>query len=385
MKQVQLIRLFVACPGDILDEHSIIDRRIDEINRTSGRHLRFKVERLSWKKDTYGGMAEYAQAVINEQIDYEIIVGIFWKRIGTTTPNFVSGTVEELENAFILKKKFLIYFSNVFTNPDTIDGKQLDAVHSYKGDLDAKGILYKPYDSIEYFGSLFTINLQQLIFNNILESASGLESKPQEKYTTVASLINFIEQKEKNVETVEDAINILNKLLLSINLMSDSLIQMAQIKHEMNIFLNKKGDELNKNNYIKDNRLRISRGNLIVKSVASQFGEYTNKINNILPSFSENFLQIGPLYSRIALFFKKYNVPVEQAFFDNFRELRNQSEKSMNSEAMVLQRLTELTEVNSKLRIAKKEIEIVIKNSTKILHDGLVLLDEAEKTNSAYL
>ena len=69
MKQIQQIKLFISCPGDIKDELDSIRLIIEEINKTSGRQNGYMIECLNWNVDTYSQIGDDPQEVINNQLD----------------------------------------------------------------------------------------------------------------------------------------------------------------------------------------------------------------------------------------------------------------------------------------------------------------------------
>ena len=112
MKQIQKIRLFISCPGDIKEEINSVNLIAEEINKTSGRQNDYMLECLHWKLDTYTEVAEDPQEVINNQLDkeYDILVGLVWQKIGSPTKRDKSGTIEEISRAILNKKKITYLF-----------------------------------------------------------------------------------------------------------------------------------------------------------------------------------------------------------------------------------------------------------------------------------
>lgn len=99
---MKLFKIFLASPGDTSEERVIAEEVVEEINKTVGSRDKFRLELLKWEHDTYPTMAEYSQQAINEQMggDFQIFVGIMWKKFGTPTLKAESGTEEEFELAY---------------------------------------------------------------------------------------------------------------------------------------------------------------------------------------------------------------------------------------------------------------------------------------------
>lgn len=100
-KQVSVLSVFVASPEDVADERECLEGVIRELNlQWTSRCVRLELVR--WETHAYPGVGSDPQEVINEQIgdDYDIFLGLLWKRFGTATPRAGSGTEEEFNRAF---------------------------------------------------------------------------------------------------------------------------------------------------------------------------------------------------------------------------------------------------------------------------------------------
>src|SRR5437879_5531034 len=98
------VRVFIASPGDVATERDQLSKVISEINVTISAIAPEKeivLELIKWETHVHPGMGEDAQDVVNQQInDYDIFVGIMWKRFGTPTERADSGTEEEFRKAY---------------------------------------------------------------------------------------------------------------------------------------------------------------------------------------------------------------------------------------------------------------------------------------------
>jgi hypothetical protein len=122
------------------------------------------------------------QEIINKQVlkNADLLVGIFWTRIGTPTGNAVSGSVEEIEEHIRSGKPSMLYFSNKPVLPDSIDSEQYDAVKKLKKEYQSKG-LTDSFESVEDFRSKFQrhlplkLNTENYFFGYNTEFAPTLE------------------------------------------------------------------------------------------------------------------------------------------------------------------------------------------------------------------
>jgi hypothetical protein len=103
------LRVFVASPSDVAEERGALKRLVRDINDVltyldPARNLH--IELVGYETDSYPDLGS-PQDVINRQIpvDYEIFIGIMWKRCGTPTKVAPSGTIEEYRRACEKRKQ----------------------------------------------------------------------------------------------------------------------------------------------------------------------------------------------------------------------------------------------------------------------------------------
>jgi hypothetical protein len=148
------VRVFVASPGDVTSERDTVSYVVSEVNRVLGEHLGFPIETLRWETDARPGVGEDPQDVINRQIaDYDIFVGVMWRRFGTPTKRAKSGTGEEFERALAQFKKhgyptIMFYFrTEPFYTTDQRELTQFTRVARFQSALRKLGVLYWQYRS----------------------------------------------------------------------------------------------------------------------------------------------------------------------------------------------------------------------------------------------
>ena len=114
----KLIRVFVASPGDLGEERIAFRRVIDEVNKIKANSLGYSIEPLGWE-DTLPGRGR-PQALINEDVHRcHLFVLLLWKRWGTFSGQYSSGTEEEFEIARARNEKtsgapdIWLYFKSV--------------------------------------------------------------------------------------------------------------------------------------------------------------------------------------------------------------------------------------------------------------------------------
>ena len=168
----KICRLFLASPNDTIPERKIVKGIVEELNDTLCKALNLTVELISWENATYPGVGQYAQQVINEQIgdDYDLFVGIMWKKFGTKTLTADSGTEEEYNRAIENYKSgrcrnVMFYFSTEKFSMDD-DLEQISKVKAFKSKISAvDGAYYAQFASKKEFTKDFRRHLSQCLMN----------------------------------------------------------------------------------------------------------------------------------------------------------------------------------------------------------------------------
>jgi hypothetical protein len=97
-------------------------------------------------------MGAHPQTILNEGLllDADIVVAVFGTRIGTATPDYISGSVEEIKRHVAAGKLAMLYFSHVAVDPNSIDQTQWAALQQFKEECKTGG-LYAEYATHEQF------------------------------------------------------------------------------------------------------------------------------------------------------------------------------------------------------------------------------------------
>jgi len=158
---VRIYKCFIASPSDTENERKICEKVFTEINRNLGNVYDFRIESLKWENDVRPSFGTDAQDVINKQIgnDYELFIGIMYKKFGMPTSKAGSGTEEEFNNAYDRYKnnggncvEIMFYFNNKAPdNLSDINTTELEKVNSFKDKVSALGGFYCKYDGCDEF------------------------------------------------------------------------------------------------------------------------------------------------------------------------------------------------------------------------------------------
>ena len=167
------IPVFISSPDDARDERMILEEIIPNLNIIFSKHLGLRLDLVKWETHCTPGISTDVQSNINEQIkdDYDIFIGIMWKKFGTPTPRSGSGTIEEFERAYARYKqdpnalRVMFYFKD--TPPSSmseLDPDQLALINEFRRKLGEKGVLYWTFKSEMEFQSLIQMHLSLRLF-----------------------------------------------------------------------------------------------------------------------------------------------------------------------------------------------------------------------------
>ena len=100
MKKTKIVKVFIGSPSDTINERNKISEIIEELNQTIGYNSDILVQSIMWENNVRPTIGLDGQDVINSQTqDYDIFVGMMWKKYGSPTPRAGSATDEEYSHA----------------------------------------------------------------------------------------------------------------------------------------------------------------------------------------------------------------------------------------------------------------------------------------------
>jgi len=182
-----VFRVLIASPSDVERERETLVKAIDRWNAGHSASMGVMLEPIRWETHAHPAVGDYPQGIINRQIvdDSDIVVGVFWSRLGTPTPVAASGTVEEIERLRARGKRVLLYFS-LAALPQDHDRKQFDLLQGYKKKL-KKDTLYWEFKTIEELAEKFSRHLATVAH----ELAREIEARPQPAPERVSNLVSM--------------------------------------------------------------------------------------------------------------------------------------------------------------------------------------------------
>ncbi|HEY9226309.1 MAG TPA: hypothetical protein VIP11_06670 [Gemmatimonadaceae bacterium] len=142
----------IASPNDVAGERAIVREVLAEWNAVHSARRGLVVLPLGWEVSVAPEMGDQPQAIINKRIlaDADLLIGIFWTRIGTPTAEYASGSVEEIEEHLAVEKPAMLYFSSAPVHPDSVDPKQYEALRAFRDSCKSRGV-YESYNDLAEF------------------------------------------------------------------------------------------------------------------------------------------------------------------------------------------------------------------------------------------
>jgi hypothetical protein len=150
--------VFIASPSDVRPEREIAREAIYKWNAAHAESEKAVLQPIGWETHSYPEMGERPQEIINRLvIKSDILVAIFWSRLGSPTGVAASGTIEEIEKHHGAKKPTMIYFSTAPV-PHDVETKQLEDVRKLQQKYESEGLI-KTFENSGDFRTVFTQDL----------------------------------------------------------------------------------------------------------------------------------------------------------------------------------------------------------------------------------
>jgi hypothetical protein len=146
----RVYQVFLASPSDTETEREVLRRVIGRWNDLHAEALGVVLLPVGWETHSAPQLGAPPQALINRQVleRCDLLVGVFWTRLGTPTETAPSGTAEEIQRFIDAGKRALVYFSARPAAPDLLDPEQLNALRQFREDLQRQGLTDR-YGSFE--------------------------------------------------------------------------------------------------------------------------------------------------------------------------------------------------------------------------------------------
>jgi hypothetical protein len=129
-------RVLIASPSDLEEERQAATEVINEWNAQNAAAEATVLLPVKWETHAMPEAGVRPQGAINCQLvgSSDLLIGMFWTKIGTSTGVADSGTVEEIDQFVSAEKPAMLYFSSRPVDPNKIDFKQHKKLRQFKNE-----------------------------------------------------------------------------------------------------------------------------------------------------------------------------------------------------------------------------------------------------------
>lgn len=206
-----VVKIMIASPTDVSQERRVVRDVIHEWNDVNADDRKIALMPVGWESHSSPEMGDRPQGIINKQIldGCDLLIAVFWTRLGSPTGQAPSGTVEEIEKHIGAGKPAMIYFSAAPVRADSVDARQYEALKAFRESCRERGLIDE-YESITEFRDKLVRQLAQTVIRQYARSSSSSERAAlyQEPLGTQLSA----EAQELLLEAVQDEGGVIMKL-----------------------------------------------------------------------------------------------------------------------------------------------------------------------------
>lgn len=173
-----VLRVLIAFPSDVPNYRDLLTNVVHEWNDVHSMAEGVVLMPVKWETHAHPDTGDYPQGIINKQIvdSCDIVIGVFWSRLGTPTLVAESGTAEEIERLRSKGKRVLLYFSKEAL-PQSHDPQQWQKLKSYQQQLQSN-TLYWEFDGTADLHRLASKHLASVVHELTSEAATEFAPAP---------------------------------------------------------------------------------------------------------------------------------------------------------------------------------------------------------------
>lgn len=161
-----VVKVMIASPSDVAQERHLIREALQEWNAINAEDRKVVLMPIAWETHSSPDMGDRPQAIINRQLKgCDLLVAVFWTRLGSPTGVAESGTVEEINEHLASGKPAMIYFSAVPVRMDSVDGEQYGRLRAFKEELRQRALIPE-YEDLTSFRATFARHLAQTVIRS---------------------------------------------------------------------------------------------------------------------------------------------------------------------------------------------------------------------------
>lgn len=165
--RANVYQVVIVSPGDVPKERQLARTIVHNWNSINSQDKKICLLPVGWEYNSSPEMGGRAQEFINKQVleDSDLLIGIFWTRIGSPTGTSISGSVEEIEKHVNAGKPAMLYFSDSPVIPSSINQKQYNELQKFRKKCFKKGLV-ESFDFLDDLSEKLTRQLALKIIQN---------------------------------------------------------------------------------------------------------------------------------------------------------------------------------------------------------------------------
>jgi hypothetical protein len=192
-----VLPVIIASPGDVTEYRALARDVLHEWNYIHSSPTNVVLMPVGWETHASPELGSTPQELINERVleDCDLLIGIFWTRLGTPTGRAASGTVEEIQRHVEAGKPAMIYFCEAPAALQTVDHAQYNALVEFRTWCATQGLI-EPFLNQTEFVSKFRRQLQIAIQKNsylraIFSPATSLDGEATAQQSSTPEVDDF--------------------------------------------------------------------------------------------------------------------------------------------------------------------------------------------------
>lgn len=166
MFQANVYKVMIGAPSDVDSEVQVATEVIQKWNNINAISHKLVLLPSHWSIDAYPTLSQKPQKAINKQLveKSDLLICIFGSKIGTPTDDYISGTVEEIEEHLKAGKQVMVFFCKNIDKSKT-NLEQISKLISFQRDMFNRG-LCADYNNIDDFRIALTDKLALCVNDN---------------------------------------------------------------------------------------------------------------------------------------------------------------------------------------------------------------------------
>jgi hypothetical protein len=171
----RVVQVMIASPSDVATERGVVRTVINEWNDLNSERSAIVLLPVGWETHAVPQMGERAQKIINRDVlrRCDVLVAIFWTRIGSPTGDHPSGTVEEVREHIAAGKLAMVYFSSAPVRLDSVDEDQYGRLREFRKECEENGLIETFESPTKLRDKLFR-QLSRIVPERFQSEAKGL-------------------------------------------------------------------------------------------------------------------------------------------------------------------------------------------------------------------